>query len=362
MYKNWIGYKIKSLILIILLSCFPTSLFPHCYEWAIIGAGPAGITALAVLLELKTKQTNIVWIDPEFNLGRMGKYYRNVSGNLPNWRLVTYFDGCPILKEFPCTLRDSIYTYPSEEFLPLRVIVDPLLEATRYLQTKVPSIKDFITDLNYSNDIWILLGNNEPIIAKKVILATGSHPKKLDYPLPEIPLDLALDKDILTNLISPNDCIAVFGSMHSAFLVLKYLSELPVKQVINFYSSPYFYGKPGTAGLEGITAWWAKNILEKKPPPNLIRLKNTQENRDRYLQTCTKVIYAIGYERNSLLINGNSNLHFDSETGIIDRHLYGIGIAFPIFQTFADGKKVDLNGFNTYLEYAKELIPEWIKQ
>ena len=60
------------------------------YDWAVIGAGPAGITAVAELLANKIDKSAILWLDPEFDVGRLGTYYRNVPGNLQAKRLVTY--------------------------------------------------------------------------------------------------------------------------------------------------------------------------------------------------------------------------------------------------------------------------------
>ena len=321
---------------------------------------PAGITAVAVLAS-QVKPETIIWIDPEFNVGRMGKYYRHVPGNLQTWRLITYAKNCPLFNKFYSQSRELLFTYNPQAFQPLEIMVDPLLDFTHYIRSKVFSSKTTITAINKSENYWRLTSDDNSIFfVKKIILAVGSHPKKLNYNICEIPLDIALDKESLAQQINPEDTIAVVGGMHSAFLVLKYLSELPVKKIINFYASDYYYGMPGTAGLEGITAWWAQNILEKDSPDNLVRVLNIQENRDKLLPDCTKIIYAIGYERNAILLNDSYELLFNANTGIIDKNLYGIGIAFPVFEILTNGKKVDLNGFNTYLNYAKKLIPEWI--
>src|SRR5436190_17949103 len=68
------------------------------YDWAIVGAGFAGITALAVLLDSGVKASTIVWIDPEFNVGRVGKYYGNVPGNIQVQSVLYYVNNCPFLK------------------------------------------------------------------------------------------------------------------------------------------------------------------------------------------------------------------------------------------------------------------------
>lgn len=328
----------------------------NCYSWAIVGAGVAGITALACLIDCGIEPSTIAWIDPEFNIGRIGKYYRNVPGNIQTSRLLLYVSGCPYFKNITSPSLHALYTYNVNEYPLLRVIADPLVDFTDYLRDQVNPIQDTISSLDYNGDHWILHSTDSDIHAKKVILAIGSEPKRLNYDIPEIPLDDALDKDKLATCVSDDDCIAVFGGMHSAILILKFLSEYSVKEIVNFYIDPYFYDAPG---LEGATAAWAKNVLEKNPPSNLSRVLSTAENRAAILPRCTKVIYAIGYEPNPIIVNGSSDLLFDENNGIIAQDLYGIGIAFPP-TGIINGHKVAKNGLMAYLGYAKKLVPQWV--
>ena len=46
----------------------------------IIGAGPAGIIVAGLLLDLGVEKDDIIWIDPLFNVGRIGEFYSNVPG------------------------------------------------------------------------------------------------------------------------------------------------------------------------------------------------------------------------------------------------------------------------------------------
>jgi len=357
--------KLKSLLnILVFIIIYPNAL--HCglqlehqtesYEWAIIGAGLAGITALAVLMDCGVDPSSIVWIDPEFNVGRVGKYYRNVPGNVQTSRLILYVETCPYFKEIKSPSLDALYTYNLDEFQPLHVIADPLLDFTAYLRDKVPSIQSTVTSLDRIGDHWMLIGPDYSINTQKVILAIGAEPKELGYNIPTIPLDDAIDQQKIATYVSPDDHVAVFGGMHSAILILKYLSELPVKQITNFYMDPYFYDAPG---LEGITALWAKTVLEQNPPKNLSRVLNTPANRDSILPTCTKVVYAIGYTPSPIMVNGTYNITFDEHTGMIAKNLYGIGIAFPP-TGIINGHKVAKNGLHTYLNYAKKLVPQWI--
>lgn len=330
---------------------------PH-YEWAVIGAGFAGITALAVLLDAGVEPTTVAWIDPEFNVGSVGKYYREVPGNIQTKHLIEYVQNCPYFKDISSAALDQLYTYPAEQFQHLHVIVDPLLDFTACLQNMVVPIQTNISSLRRVDDTWILENADGGMIqARKAILAIGAHPRRLNYNIPEISLGNAFNRSTLEKYVSAEDCIGVFGGMHSALLVLKNLCECCcVKQIINFYMEDYFYGSPG---LEGATAEWAENILEKQPPVNLIRAVNNEENRNELLHLCTKAIYAIGYEANKIMVNGSSQVTFDEYTGIIDEDLYGIGIAFPPTGIF-NGQKIAKNGLHAYLVYAKKLIPRWV--
>jgi malic enzyme len=72
-------------ILLMVLSSLATIQSVHTAsnttEWVVVGAGPAGIATVGVLLDLGIDPQGIVWLDPEFNVGRMGAYYQNVPGN-----------------------------------------------------------------------------------------------------------------------------------------------------------------------------------------------------------------------------------------------------------------------------------------
>lgn len=349
-------------LVLCLLFAYTKPIATQTYEWAIVGAGLAGVTTLAVMLEYKIDPATIIWIDPEFNMGRLGKYYRNVPANTDIKQLQGYIKSCHAFTDCNSSARDYLLRQNPGDFLPLHVAIDPLLDATGYIRSKVTSHEDTLMELKSDENDWILVCQNRTIRAHKVILATGSHPKTLDYDLPSIPLDLALDKDKLATFIDQDDCIAVFGGMHSAMLVLKYLTEIGVKKIYNFYTTPYFRRIPGAESLEGITKQWVVNVLEKGIHPHLKRIKNTPENLDLYLPECNKVIYAIGFERDSIIIDGRTDWQHDDETGKIAPNLYGIGIAFAHMINQLGGLKVGINGFGIFSRYAWKLVPLWMKE
>ena len=54
----------------------PLSARAHMHSAAIIGAGPAGLTAVANMLD--NGRRNLLWIDTAFQAGRVGRLYREV--------------------------------------------------------------------------------------------------------------------------------------------------------------------------------------------------------------------------------------------------------------------------------------------
>ena len=51
------------------------------FQWAVIGAGPAGIAAVGKLIDNGIRPSEILWIDPYFKVGDLGRYWHNVSSN-----------------------------------------------------------------------------------------------------------------------------------------------------------------------------------------------------------------------------------------------------------------------------------------
>lgn len=346
------------------------------YEWTIIGAGPAGIIAVTILLDLGINPKSIAWVDPLFNVGRIGQFYNTVTGNTANKYYINLLQSSPIIEKI--TKDDIAYlkTLDPDGFNTLEIISSPLQKVTKYLQDIVSIKIGYTESLEFFDSMWHVTVQQNQFSSKNVILATGSAPIKEKYEennfAEVIPLDYALNLEILKKIITEKDTVALFGGSHSAILILKYLSEMPVKQIFNFYRHPLLYAIDmgdwtlnSTNGLKGETAKWAREVLEKNPPTNLIRIKNTEDNRKQFLSQCTKIIYAIGYKPNllpTITTNGipMEEIHFDPESGIIGPRLFGIGLAFPGSYYDLQGNKEQLIGLNSFMQYALYMLPEWI--
>lgn len=342
-------------------------------EWLVVGAGPAGILTVGLLHDLGISYKDIAWVDPEFNVGRIGKFYQNVPANNATGPFIDFINDCKTFSECTAPSLEKLRTSDPTSFPNLGVIAEPLQDITNYLISQVQAYKGHLEDVHFAQNVWHATIDDVAITSNHVVLATGAEPRQLDYGLDyeqthTIPLDHALDPNKLAHSVTPQDIVAVFGGAHSAVLLLKFLYELNVKHVLNFYRTPLVYATDTSAhalnsimGLKGATALWAKTILEgPKPPANIVRIINTPENRKLFLPLCTKVIYAVGYQQSELpLAEAYNNLAYDPTSGIIAPRLFGIGLAFPE-QAVIDGTTAYRVGLTSFMEYAQRVIPEWV--
>ena len=362
--------------LLIIFSCYgDDQLKIQNTRFAVIGAG-AGSLVVGLLLDLGLKTEDIVWVDPEFKVGRLGQYYQNVVANAKTKIFIEFLQGCKTFGECSSPAIDRLYGLDLEQEYDLKFIVEALQDITTYLRSKIISLTDYLIDLQFDDNRngWIItLKSGIQFFSTNVVLATGSHPRTLDYEECKniIPLDEAIDPYKLPHYVNDQDTVAVVGSAHSAILLLKYLSELSVPRVFNFYTTPIVYPTPmeggwvlhESTGLMGMAAQWAKEVLEKNPPAKIIRLGSTEEMLKTWLPLCTKVIYAAGFERNELpAIPGLSYDKYDTQTGRIGIGLYGIGIAFPREYTDPLGNVEKEVGLLDFMEHALLVVPNWVQQ
>jgi hypothetical protein len=345
------------------------------YEWTIVGAGVAGIIAISILLDLGIPSESIYWVDPLFNVGRIGEYYENVTANSANKFWISFLKASPTIEKITQKEIEVISNLDPNGYSTLSLILPSMQKVTEHFKSFISYQTGYTDYLEFFDSVWHVGVNNTIKSSRNVILATGCKPVVLDYAkhADTIPLDYALDPQILEKMVKPQDSIAVFGGSHSAILILKYLSSFNVNSIYNFYKYPCIYAIDmgdwvlnNSNGLKGEAAIWAKNILENNPPKNLHRIMNSNENRKKYLPYCNKIIYAIGYEKNPLpaiIHDGSSvdDISFDPQSGIIGTRIFGIGIAFPGMSLDPMGNKEQGIGLNSFMRYALQVMPEWIK-
>jgi hypothetical protein len=342
----------------------------HDADWVVIGAGPAGIATVGVLLDIGVSHDALVWIDPEFNVGNLHNF-PYVPANNKTKEFIAFVNACKVFQECTCPALDVLHRLDPEQHHELRVMIEPLRCITAHLRTKITALQDSLTALNFNDNRWhVGTSSGSTVLAKHVILATGSHPKNLTYAESKIvPLDVALNPAALARIITATDNVSVIGSSHSAILILKFLSELAVqpRTITNFYRNKLQYaadmgGWSTGHSLKGVAAEWAKNVLEKNPPKNLVRLYSTPALLKSFLPACSKIMYAIGFERNQLPpLNSTTPItDYNEHTGFIAPRLFGIGIAFPELVTNPVGNSNYCIGLDCFMEYAQSMIPHWM--
>lgn len=342
----------------------------HCFDWAVIGAGPAGIAAVGRLIDYGISPQQIVWIDPTFKVGDFGSKWHCVSSNTKVSLFNQFLQESPAFNYNACPDDYAIHHIDSEKTCDLYWVAKTLQWVTWQLQKKVHCLNDFANKIVLRNRCWEITLTHDIVHSKKIILAIGSEPETLQFTHPQtIPLDVALDKTRLQNSCDKNDVVAVFGSSHSAIIILRQLLEQGVKQVINFYRSPQRYAVYlddfilfDDTGLKGTTAEWAREHVDGKLPDGLTRVFSSSKNVQHYLPQCTKAVYAVGFKRRELpLIEDFPEFEYNDKSGIIAPGLFGFGIAFPEAKINPFGMQEYSVGLWKFMDYLNRVLPIWMR-
>lgn len=339
-------------------------------QWAVIGAGPAGIAAVGKLIDSGIEPQAILWIDPHFAVGDLGNYWRNVSSNTSVKLFLAFLKAVKVFGYNKCPIDFPINHLPEDNTCTLKHIVEPLQWVSSQLCQQVQTEKTFIHKMELSDRVWHLNSDSTCFKAKNVILANGAVPQKLNYPeIQEIDFYTAIDKEKLSASVEIDKTYAVFGSSHSAILILKYLVDLGVKKIINFYQSPTRYAINmgdwilfDNSGLKGSAAQWSRENLDGKLPNNLVRYVSTEANIAKYLPQCDQAIYAVGFRRqHNIEIGDYSEIHYNPHLGIIAPGLFGIGIAYPELLPNPYGSSEYQVGLWKFMVYLQKIIPVWLQ-
>lgn len=350
-------------------------------EYVVVGAGPAGICAVAKLYAAGIKGEEILWIDPQFKVGEFGTTLSagsSVPGNtaVENYQKVNHaiyqsipvcspidkkaFEMSALTPTFACTLKTATE--------PLQHISNKLCELVETKSAAVTSINE--TKDGLSLQVKLVDGQTSRFSTKRIILAVGAEPKTLHLPKPvkTIHPNVAFIQSELNQFLTVHPeikSVAVIGSSHSAALATMHLLQAGI-HVKQFMNKPYKFATPKIApngtkymqfdntGLKGSVATFTQELLS----PTSVTHKNYKNNfecimdekSDAFqakLAGCTHAVVCIGYKPlSSLRINGLDLAKFSydkySTQMLIDGRpvpgVFGIGAAFPLEVTAISGE------------------------
>ncbi|KAI0517329.1 hypothetical protein F5B22DRAFT_635946 [Xylaria bambusicola] len=395
----------------------------------IVGGGPGGITVLGNLLEhsaqLSADQGKLVWVDPQFQGGRVNLRYREVPSNTKVSLFVQFaHDVSPFRTIAEATPKPNALTalqeLPQDKGCRLSYAADMCLMLTKGLTVhpQVHSHEGKVTSatLDERTDTWtVTFENGQSVETPKIALCTGSRPVSTTLPgteniqnLSPIDLDVALMPSALVTIFDPaaRTTVAVVGASHSAILVLMNLVNLassshPHLRIKWFTRNKLRYAEymdgwilRDNTGLKGQAAEWARQNLDDEAFPNspvnqfIKKVWTSGREEEVYKQElpeCTHIIQAVGYARNPLprleVIEKDGGdakslqVEYDNLSGRFFKQdgaklenekkyvpgLFGAGIAFPERVTDPHGNVEHAVGFWKFMKFVKKVVPEWIK-
>lgn len=342
------------------------------YAWTVIGAGPAGIAAVGLLLDAGINSHDILWVDPSFKVGDLGQLWHSVSSNTSVKLFHEFLDG---IQSFNYSSRPNSFAIddlPPENTCELRCIAEPLQWVCDNLSQKVEKHVGTVTHLSRDHGHWNLDCNDKlSYKSEKIILATGATPKTLNYSQycqHEISVPVALNKNLLEQQVDKTDVVAVFGSSHSSMIIIRDLLDIGVKQVVNFYQSPIKFALKlddwilyDNTGLKGETARWVRENMIQKRHPQLKRFISNEDHIQKELPLCDKVVYAVGFMRRTPISTDINLNKYDRHTGIIAPGMFGCGIGFPR-EVLSPLGHVELNvGLWKFMNDMRLVMPLWIQ-
>jgi hypothetical protein len=309
----------------------------------IVGCGATGFLLLYNLQKGGISPSQVIVIDPSFLGGDLAQKWCSVTSNT-RWEQL--LQAVP----YPGPLPEKWLTLNPETPCSLRHYINYLREVTKSYLAACEIHSTVATNaVNEDNQWKLTLKTKQTLQADVLLLATGSEPKHMDLPYPVIPLPVALDGNKLAEIVLPGNHVLVFGTAHSATLIVRNLLNCNAK-VTNFYATPkpFYFDKDGEYdGLKQEAAEIAEKILKKELPVDLVSVQD-MGGILRHTKSVDAVVYAIGFEaRNPLGLKD-----YNAMTGVIQgvSNAWGFGIAYP--NKAADGihSDVSIPAFQAHIE------------
>ncbi len=322
------------------------SAFVGMFEFGVVGLGIAGCVFLACLPDDRLRNTLV--FDSGCLGGDLARRYGSVVANLTCEQLSNAIHAIPRWKDTRLTVLEAQdpNTCPrlSDLCKQLCELMRPLLPMTTLHSQHIASISQIPGG-------WVLLtAEGASYTVTKSVICTGGEPRRLDYPKPAIPLEIALDAVALDSYIRPTDRVVVFGTAHSGTLILRNLRDMGCRDIVGAYrEAPPFrwvrahtpecpchlIGGTGCHDSEGVKQESAAiaDAIVRGEWPSVRILRTEGEEFVRAVMAADYVVYATGFQRRIPVIKGLGGdvleARHDPVTGAIAPGLWGFGLAFP---------------------------------
>ena len=326
---------------------------------AIIGLGPAGIFALALMPDAVLK--DVVVFEPAAIGGDLATKYAAVVANIPKSAIIAALRSVP---RWESTVFPFLDSYADDVCPPLgvvakqlRTLVTPLLREIVFQASKVIQIT--ANSANYT----IKTSTNQLFEVQKIIVCTGAEPRSMNLPLPTIPLHVALTPALLCAHVGSHDSVVVFGTAHSGTLVLKNLKEAGVHNITAVYkgTTPFVYARDGESeGIKQESAAIADEIKAGTWASQTPALLSYGDFATVYraVHASTAVVYACGFNKGVLELqhtDGTTVQYAHDGSRFINGPpgVFGFGLGFPSLYTGNDGKQYPDIGFGGFIAAIK---------
>ena len=331
------------------------------FRVCIIGAGICGLLASAFLSDSAVANTCI--IDPTFFGGDLMEKWCCVKSNTTSQQIIDALDKVPRFKHL---LIPYLHECAEGDIVPLKIIAQAIKELAAPILAQMKREVATVQEITIKEGIsYITLDSGKVILAETVILCTGVQPRVLNYDVPCIPLDIALDVGRLGNYVKKGQSVMVFGLNHSGTLVLANLAQL-CSRIYGVYRGPkpFVFGRDDEYdGIKHEAAVIADNILAGGMPScTLLSLIDSEKDVSRIIRYCDYVIYCVGFKQRGLTIKNEGAIvelsAYNSSTAQLAEgvSIWCYGAGFPNKTDYKGRVHYDV-GIPSFINYMLRTFP-----
>ncbi len=318
----------------------------------IIGTGSAGLLTLFCLSFTNIPPQDVICIDPYHDGGSLQRKWSTIVSNTTWNQMLDILRKKQVSVESLPSPWQSIDPSKPTTLLHyirlLRHITKSYMERCELIYSTVNSIKE------ENGKTRVSYGSNGSLLAKLCIVCTGSEAKHLEYPIPTIPLEIALDAERLKQYVDSKSVVSVFGTAHSGTLILSHLHKLgAITHAFYKGEKPFQFARDGEYdGIKQESETIAMSILNGEYTQTFLHPLTNTAALIRHTRKSDWVIYATGFQRTPL----TKSYAYDGKTGRIQDfpNTWGFGIAFP--NLAEDGVHWDVS-LPSFFEHIEKQIP-----